>query len=171
MFSIFKKDKSKLYLGELYVAPRKGIKKIDEWGLFESARLEDNIRMHLEQLICLEKLTDAEELKSFDLAIDIAIPDYQGGNAGIFSLRGITLPYFWRPKVTVSARVYNAQTGKTLYTLKQSAKMPFSPFLQRQLTLRGIFALKPSFDIDDVLPLLYQACLTLLVNVKAKSKL
>lgn len=163
MFSkLWRKEKPRVYLGKVVVAPRSEAKKIDQWGLFKSEDLEDGIRRKLDEVFSLPQINSRQDFKKNDLALDVIILNIQGGELDGVGLVEITLPIFWRPKIEIAARLYYADSGKTHTTFKAIEKMPWSQYLSGAFSMRGLFRFKPMFGVNELEPLLYRACEKLL---------
>jgi hypothetical protein len=72
------------------------------------------------------------------------------GDAGI----PIFFPFFWRPKITVTCRLYYLQSQKTKRAFSVTKKMRWREFFGRQFTLRAFFNYRPTFDAEDMKRLL-----------------
>ncbi len=167
MFSkLYRREKKKVYLGRLVVAPRGKFETWDSWGLFKSEDLEGEIRSKLEGLFSLPTIDERSEPKKSDLALEVVVLKLQGGEfefADLGSLGGF--PVFWRPKIEVAARLYNIESGKTHASSKAKEKMPWSQYLSGVLSFRGLFRYKPIFGVSEIEPLLYRACEKILVKL------
>ncbi len=166
MFSKWlKKEKPRVFLGNLAVVPRTSITKIDEWGMFYSEELDVALRERLTDIFSLPPASEVINPRSTDLVIDVVIPKYQSGDAWDISLGEIGLFVFWRPKVEIRSRIYELSTNKTKSVCSAVEKMKWRDFLPRLLTWRALFRFKPIFDKSDIEYLLYNACLKMLDKV------
>ena len=164
---LFKKEKPRVFLGVLAVAPRTDLKRhFDEWGLFEVANLDGALRSGLTGIFSLAPVQSVESPLAGDLVLDVVIPKFQSGDAWDVSLGEIVFPVFWRPKVMVASRLYYLKTKKTKATFAVTEKMKWSEYFKRILTLRAFFRFQPVFDRKDIEYLLYQACGKLLVKMQ-----
>ena len=167
MFSkLFKKDKPRVYLDKMVVAPRDDFYKIDDWGLFKSEDLEEGIRDKLDGIFSLPHISTRADAKKTDLALELMVLKVQGGefeSADFGSLGGFLI--FWRPKIEVAARLYNIASGKTHSSFKAKEKMPWGTYFTGVFSLRGVFRYKPIFGVNDLEPILYKACEKLLINM------
>ena len=84
------------------------------------------------------------------MAVDIMIPDYQGGDYWDGDLGLFPLLLMWRPRVKVAARLYSIKTMKTLKTFSVTEKMALSYYFGRVFSWRGIARFKPLFDTEDL---------------------
>jgi len=76
------------------------------------------------------------------------------------------MPWIWRPKVTVSSRLYYLNSQKTKDTFSITEKMKFGQYIKRILTLRAFLRFRPVFDSEDMEYLLCKACHKLLLRVQ-----
>jgi len=155
---MFKKEKPRVYLGNLAVAPRTDIKKdFDQWGLLKTKDLDTEIRKSLKDIFVLPSIHEIKEPKNNDLGLDIIIPKFQAGDSLNMSLGDIDIPFMWRPKITVSSRLYNLKTEKTKAIFSVNEKMKWGEYFSRLFTFRVIFRFRPLFDSNDMEYLLNKA--------------
>lgn len=163
----FKKEKPRVFLGVLAVAPRTDLKRhLDEKGLFEDANLDAALRQSLREIFTFAPANSVTDPLTTDLVLDVVIPKFQSGYAWDVSLGEIGFPIFWRPKVTVASRLYFLTTQKTKAVLSVTEKMKWGKYLSRIISWRAFFRFQPVFDRRDIEYLLYQACSKLLVKMK-----
>jgi len=166
MFSKFlNKEKPRVYLGKLMVVPRGEFKKNDEWGLFKSEDLEVGIREKLDGIFSLPHLDSRQDEKKTDLGLEVVILNVQGGDFINANIEGMGFPILWRPKIEIASRLYNLESGKTHRSFKLKEKMPWSQYFSGLFSLRGILRHKPIFGVNELEPLLYQACAKLIQNM------
>jgi len=83
-----------------------------------------------------------------------------------FSLAASDIPVFlllfWRPKITVTCRLYDLQSRETKHVFSVTKKMRWREFLRRQFTWRAFFNFRPAFDAEDMNRLLNLACYAIL---------
>jgi hypothetical protein len=164
---IFKKEKPRLWLGTVAVAPRNDLgRHLDEWSIFGRSDLDSSIRKTLENIFDLPSATNAEKPDSNDYALDIVVPKFQSGDAWGVSLGDIGFPLVWRPKLEIGSRLINLETGKTVYTATVKVKLTWRKYFARLFTLRGIIRFKPLFDSNDINQLLHEACIKLLHKLR-----
>ena len=164
---IFKKEKPRVFLGVLAVAPRTDLKRyLDEKGLFEDANLDTALRQSLTEIFSLSPVQSASSPLATDLVLDVVIPKFQSGDAWDVSLGEIGFPIFWRPKITVASRLYSLTTQKTKATFLVTEQMKWGQYLSRIISWRAFFRFRPVFDRKDIEYLLYQACGKLLVKMQ-----
>lgn len=164
---ILKKEKSRVYLGSLAVAPRSDLKRnLDQWGMFKNEDLDSSLRQNLKKIFSLPSASEAHEPKSNDLVLDVVVPKFQSGDAWDLSLGDFGIPLMWRPKLTVSSRLYYLKSEKTKATFSVTEKMKLSQYISRLFTWRAVFRFRPIFDSRDMEYLLYQACHKLLLKMQ-----
>ena len=164
----FKKEKPRVFLGVLEVAPRTDIKRyLDEKSIFEDAKLDTALRQSLTEIFSLPPVQSVSSPLPTDFVLDVVIPKYQSGYAwGDVSFGGIGFPIFWRPKVTVESRLYSLTTQRTKAAFSVTEKMKWGLYIDRIISLRAFFSFNPTFDQKDIECLLYQACGKLLVKMQ-----
>lgn len=168
MFSkLLKREKPRVFLGVLAVAPRSDIKRhLDQWGMFKNEDLDSSLRQNLKEIFPLPSVQNVEDPKKTDLVLDIVVPKFQSGDAWDLSLGEFGIPLMWRPRITISSRLYYLNTEKTKETFSVTEKMKFGQFIGRLFTWRAIFRFQPAFDSKDMEYLLYQACHKLLLKMQ-----
>ncbi len=165
---IFKKEKPRLWLGVVAVAPRSDLgRHLDEWNIFAQREdLDTSIRQTLESIFDLPHASNAQDPKNNDYALDIVVPKFQSGDAWDVSLGDLGFPLIWRPKIEIGARLVNLKSGKTVYTTMVKAKLKWRSYFARLFTLRTILRFKPMFDSNDMNHLLQEACISLLHKLR-----
>ncbi len=168
MFSkLLKREKPRVFLGVLAVAPRSDIKRhLDQWGMFKNEDLDSSLRQSLKEIFALPSAQDVDDPQKTDLVLDVVVPKFQSGDAWDLSLGEIGIPLIWRPKITISSRLYYLNTEKTKETFSVTEKMKISYYIGRLFTWRAIFRFRPIFDSRDMEYLLYLACHKLLLKMK-----
>jgi len=79
---ILKREKPRVYLGTLAIAPRSDIKRhFDEWGMFKKEDLDSDLRKSLSEILSLPLAKNVTDPKSNDLVIDVVVPKLQSGDA------------------------------------------------------------------------------------------
>ena len=166
---IFKKDKPMVYLGELGVAPTNVLNEQDGWGLLESEDLVAGLKNSLKELIDLPPVQEIQTPEDNDLVLDMMVVKHQGGSFFTASLGyAYSVPLFWRPKVTLKARLYRRKTGKTLHVFTSTKKVAWKQYFSRVFTVSGLFSLKPLFGVRDMEGLLCQAGIDVLQKALKK---
>lgn len=164
---IFKRERPRVYLGTIAVAPRVDLKrKFDEWGVFEHADLDSSLRSNLAGIFTLPLASENIEPSDNDFGLDVIVPRFQSGDAWNLELGEISFPIFWRPKIQISSRLYSLKTNKTKLTFSVTKKLSWRKFFGRVFSLRGFFRFRPMFDSHDMEHLLYLGCEELLVKMQ-----
>jgi len=168
VFSKFlKREKPRVYLGVLAVAPRSDIKRhLDQWGMFKNEDLDSNLRQSLKEIFSLPSAQNVDEPRHTDLVLDVVVPEFQSGDAWDLSLGDIGVPLMWRPKITISSRLYFLNTEKTKETFSVTEKMKFGQYIGRLFTWRAMLRFRPVFDSKDLEYLLYLACQRLIIKMQ-----
>lgn len=165
---IFKREKPRLWLGTVAVAPRNDVgRHFDEWSIFAYREdLDTSLRKTLESIFDFPLASGVIKPESNDYSLDIIVPKFQSGDSLGVSLVDIGFPLFWRPKLEIGARLVNLKSGKTVYTTTVKAKLRWRNYFARLFSLRGILRFSPLFDANDMNHLLYEACLALLPKLR-----
>lgn len=171
MFGIFqrifgRREKPRVFLGTLVVVPRSDIKRhIDQRGWSRREDLEIPLQTNLRETFSLPVASEVSDPLPTDLGLDVYIPSFQSGDAAGFSL-DLGVPIFWiflwRPKVTVTCRLYYLQSQETKDVYSVTQKMPWREYASRLFTWRAIFRFRPIFSAEDLNRLLDLACHSLL---------
>lgn len=162
-----KREKPRVFLGAIVVVPRADMKpRLDQWGMFQQEELEAPLYATLQQVFSLPPASEVRDSLPTDLGLDVFVPSFQSGDFWSVSLGNLGIPIFWvfmwRPKVTVTCRLYSLQTRETKATYSVTQKMPWREYVSRLLTLRALLRFRPIFSADDLNHLLYLACHSLL---------
>lgn len=161
---LFRKRKPRVFLGAIGVSDRTDLKRhLENEGNAEDEPLGSALRQSLTEIFSLPSADTVEEPQSSDLVLDIWIPKYQSGEMlhGYFFDASIVL--FWRPKITVSARLSSLLTKQSKRTFLVTEKMRWKQFLGRILWAIGGAQPIVRQDMDR---LLCQACVTLLTKIQ-----
>jgi hypothetical protein len=166
--SIFKnKEKSRVFLGALAVVPRTDIKRyFEDNSSFEDTELDTILHQNLTEIFSLLHAKNVTSPMATDLVLDVVIPKFQSGNILDASLGDIGFPVFWRPKITLTARLYSLTSQKTKSCFWVTEKMEWRQYFRRILSWKVLFLLKPAFDQQDIELLLYQACKKILWKIQ-----
>jgi len=144
----------RVYRGTIEVVDRKGlIRTLDESGVLRSGTFKERLLAVLNEIVSLPDSPDLADARNDDLALDLRVPAYVAG-AAFFG----DLPIFWRPTVTVMARLRHIETGNTAFYAKVTNRMPWKQFISAAISFRRAFSLGPQFTEDDLEPLLLRAC-------------
>jgi hypothetical protein len=159
-----KREKPRIFLGELVVVPRAGFK-----AELEDEGLDTSIRDALLEIFALPPLGGRSAPLPSDLGLDVYIPSFQGGGALGANLTDLGIPvfflFFWRPKVTVTCRLYHLQSRRTKRVLSATKKMPWREFFGRIFIPRLSFASRPAISAEDMNRLVNLACHALLTKL------
>ncbi len=166
---LFRKKKSRVFLGTIAVAPRTDLKRfLDEPDIFAGTSLDQGVRKSLEDLFALPPAADVEQPGDTDLGVDIMVTRFQLGEALFIGLGRFGLPIFWRPKVMVSSRLFYLRSGKTKAAFSVAEKVKWRHFLKRALNPAIIFGIRSMYDEQDLDHLLQNACHKLLLKMNKR---
>lgn len=163
---LLRRKKPRVFLGAIAVSARTDLKRhFEQESVSEDAPLDSELQRSLTQIFCLPPAQSIEDPLPTDLVLDVWISKFQSGEVldVDFGDAGVTL--FWRPKVTVSSRLYSLITKKTKATFLVTEKMKWMHFLARIFSWRGFFRMQP-FMRADMEYLLCQACAKLLAKMQ-----
>jgi hypothetical protein len=163
---LFKRQKPRVFLGAIAVADRTDLKRhLEQEIVVEDESLDSALRRTLAEIFSLPRANGVEDPLSTDLVLDIWIPKYQSGGRVDMNLGDAGITLLWRPKVTVSSRLYWLANKKTKAIFSVTEKMKWRPFLARTFSWRGLFG-SPPFAPEDMEYLLCLACAKLLTKVQ-----
>ncbi|OZG70148.1 hypothetical protein BTA51_27655 [Hahella sp. CCB-MM4] len=162
----FKKEKPRVFLGNILVVPRNSFKDIDEWGFFHQENLGEALNEVITDIFQLPLANNVDDPKKTDLVVDVAVVKYQSGDIVDIGLHEIPLFWFWRPKVEVRARLYKLTSGKTLAVFTSKEKMKWGEYWRKMMSLRAFFRFRPVFDKEDIQILLCKSCIKLVEKMK-----
>jgi len=179
---LFRKDKPRIYLGTLAVVPRSDFKRhfeqikisriFDIFGSSETEDLDAELYAALADLFALPPVSSREHAKDSDLALDVIIPKFQRGEflpVHVGHLAIPFIPFLWRPKVTIAARLVHIDSGQTKAAYVLTQKLEWKAFLKRILSLEALMwgaRSGPLFTTDDSRRLFYMACIRVLEKLR-----
>lgn len=134
--------------------------------MFKNEDLDFSLRQNLNEIFVLPSVAEIECPKNNDLVLDVAVTRFQSGDAWNFLLGSYEIPLFWRPQITVSARLYYLKSQKTKSTYTITEKIKWRDYFDRLLTLRALFRFRPLFDAKDMEHLLWKASHSLLLKIQ-----
>ena len=164
------KNKPRVYLGNLVVAPRTDIKRhLEDWTWQPQENLGAHLKGSLENIFTLPLVSEEEEPTKQDYALDVIVEKYQTGD--FFTAYGgeFFLPLLWRPKVTVCGRMYNLKTKKMKFTYTVTEKCTWNQYFGSIINPLALLGIKPAFGSQEIEYLLNQACYKLLLEIRKKN--
>jgi hypothetical protein len=120
-----------------------------------SSAIDQDIINNLERIYSLPLLHEASELKYSDRALQIVVSNYSLGFAGVAQVLSYTIPFLWRPKVRITARLYRVADKKTLSQISVCEKMKFPEYFKRVFLSGAFIFFKRAFNEQDIEFLLY----------------
>src|SRR5687767_144973 len=109
----WRKHKPRVFLGAISVYERTDLKRhLEQEDFGEGEPLGGALHRALTEIFSLPSVASVENPSSNDLALDVWIPKFQSGDVLDVDLLDGSVPLIWRPKVTVSSRLYFMATGK-----------------------------------------------------------
>ncbi len=98
--------------------------------------------------------------------LELMVPDYRQGGAFCVPSDWQLLPVFWRPKVTVAARLVHMESGKTRLSCKFTEVLPWTK-IGRGLFMKEVCGIA---EINELKILLYKASTKVLAAIKEHLK-
>ena len=163
-----KREKPRVFLGTFVVVPRAGIK--PHFDQSKDDEFDGALRSRLKEIFSLPPASGVPDPLPTDLGLDVFVPSFQSGDfrAGApFAELGVPIFYifFWRPKVTVTCRLYYLKSQQTSWTYSVTKKMPWREFFGRAFSAKGLIRFEPLISADDMNHLLQIACHSLLTKL------
>lgn len=173
---LFRRQKPRVYLGTLAVVPRSDLKRHLEfpgfhsaYGLLDRDDVDTDLREALRDLFALPPAAGRDPKLDSDLALDVFIPKYQRGAFLPLAVGSAIIPLCWRPKVTITARLYCIETGKTRASYVVNEKARWSEYIRRIPRLAALFLVndvEAVFTSQEIQRLFYQGAIRLLQKVQ-----
>lgn len=168
------RKKPRVFLGTLAVVPRSDLKRHFEFLVAsQTDNLDEGLRSSLADLFTLPPVAERVEPRDDDLVLDVIITHHQAGGIEVLELNWLPIPFGWRPKVTVTARLSDIETNQLQNTYVVTEKLPWLPFLKGQApaipSFKDMFS-NPPFDNELLNQLLYRACIKVLARVQRDVK-
>jgi hypothetical protein len=161
-----KRDKPTLYIGEIFVAPRKDLMRhIDQWGFFKRENIESGMQQSLLNLFSFPSIEERNTNNKKDMALDVIVSKHQLGDC-LIPDGDIFIPIFWRPQVKILSRIYYLSSGETKTFITITEKMKWFDFIKRIIAYQFSFKMTPAFHQKDMDVLLYRGCLKILKKIK-----
>lgn len=161
------KEKPRVFIGTLAVVPRTDIKRyFEDNNSFKDTELDMTLHQNLVDIFSLPHAKNVTSPMTTDLVLDVVIPKFQSGNILDASLGDIGFPVFWRPRITLTARLYSLTSQKTKSCFWVTEKMGWRQYFRRIFSWKVLFLLKPAYDQQDIELLLYQSCKKILWKIQ-----
>ena len=161
--NLFRKEKPRVFLGSLVIVPKGDEKRfLEGLDILQARNLDTNLLDNLKEIFILPPASQVDDPRDTDLVLDVMIPQYQSGEI----LDAELTPVFWRPHITVNARLSYLKSGKIKSTLSVQEKAGWGQFINRLMSWRTLFRLRSLYDEKDMELLLYKACHTLLLRMR-----
>ena len=125
----FRSTPVKLYVGELAVQPRKDFLRHLEGGAFNGAVLDEALEQRLIEIFPYPRASAVLQPQGNDVAVDVVVEGYSRGGSGELSAPSFYLPFLWRPKVRIGARLYYLKSGKKRASAKVTRRMGWGEYL------------------------------------------
>lgn len=145
----FRKNKPRVFLNSIKVIPGSDLSFVEKWVYNELENLDVRLQARLREIITLPHTPTAREAEADDLAIDIVVPKYETGDWGHGSIGDFGLLLFWRPRIKITARIFEVRTDKTVSTFSLVQKMPWLYYFGRIFRLSSWFSIRSGFKPED----------------------
>lgn len=149
------------------MVPRSDIKRHLERP-FDGATSDARLQSHLESAFHLQNPPPPGEVSANDYAIDVFVAKHQSGEAFDVSFGEYGFPFFWRPAIEVSSRVYSLRNKKAVSVQHVKKRLGWGEYVNRIFSLRGVFGFKSPFTHEDMTRLLDEALIETLEKSRAR---
>jgi hypothetical protein len=151
---LFKKEKPRVFLDYIAVTERGVIGNLAS-TIEGSSGIDQDILDNLAEIYRLPYLDDVPEFKNSDRALQIVVSNYSLGFSGVASVFSYLIPFLWRPKVKITARLYQISSKKTLKQISVYEKMKLHEYLKRAFLSGSFIFFQQAFNEQDMEYLLY----------------
>jgi len=162
-----------VFLGVTAVVPRSDVKRhFEDLVAGPTIELDKSLQSALTQLFTLPPLSSRDSPLDDDRVLDVIVTHHQAGGVEVLEWDWVPIPFGWRPKVAVTARLSNVATNVPINTYTVTEKQPWLPYLEFEmpdLDIKHLFSV-PAFDNEILNQLLYRACNKLLRRMKKDLK-
>jgi hypothetical protein len=157
-----KKNKPRIFLGKIAVDSGNDIKRFIETIVWvPESNLDTELHRQLSEIFSFPKISSESIFQKNDLCIDVFLSSFHTGG-------GISidwLPIFWRPRLTLLARLHNVRSGKILGIVKVTENSSWREFYSRSIEWRRLLNISENFDKNDMMVLVSRASPRLLRKV------
>ncbi len=172
MFMLFKKEKTngKIFAGEIVVVPGSGLKKfVSTLTPSFERQTEDIVEKTLCQLLDLPAKTSRQQQVETDMALDVIVPEYNFGELLLCEVGLFTIPFVWRPSITVTGRLYAIDSGKTVYAATVKHSPSWLSWGRKTLSFSKLMGIQANMSDADMERMTTEAIVELLSKVIKKS--
>lgn len=132
-------------------------------SMFEgSQHLDSSITGSLEDIFNLPRLDSCTKPHKSDRALQVVVSDCRSGAAETESLGEFGIAFFWRPKIKISARLYEVAIKETITQLTVSQKVKMTQYLNRAFSWKSMLRGSGDFSESDLELLVHEGCQRLL---------
>ncbi len=150
---LFNLKKPRLYLKSITVVPT------DEG-------MDEQLKEELEGIFGKPHTAEIPDLTSTDLGLEIFVPDYRLGDAGVLwlGIEGAAVPLMFRPRIELRARLFQIESGRTVKVFTVRRKMAIKKGFARMFSWGGM--IDQTFTPRDVQALFFDACKELIDDLR-----
>lgn len=164
---IFSTTETRLFLGRVAVMPRRDLARfLEGFGASRAASISSVIQEQVEEVFALPCAADERSPRDCDIGVDIVVQGYQCGGAADLHLGVGGVPFFWRPKVRVAARLFYLQSNKTKRVIRVARGMTWRAYLSRLFSWKVMLGMQVPAGTTDMRLLLKAACEDLNAKVR-----
>ncbi len=150
------------YLGEVIVAPRRGLSRFFE-TTFLGGATSSQLREFVVDWLKLPEVSTNQAPAKNDCALDITITDYRFGQA----IAGDPFIFaFWRPMVKLSCRVREIRSGDVITTISITHKTSWAEYWKRICSWRFVLFPTSAATRTDMAQLVGEGLLQILGRLK-----
>ncbi len=165
-----KKTKSNIYIGDITVVPRSGLKKgISDLAPSLTGPSDNVVEDTLCQLLDLPPKPPGVSATASDLALDVIVPEYDFGEFMLFNVGAFNVPFIWKPHITITGRLYEIGSGATIYAATVKHTVSWLSWGKTIFSLQKMFRIKANMSNDDVRRLTIEAATKLLSKILKNS--
>lgn len=170
MFLKKKKNRGRVYGGDIVVVPRSGLKK-----LFSnlSPPLEHQgeaaVEKFLRQLVDLPPQSSRNPRHATDMALDIIVPEHDYGEFMLYGVGNYGIPFIWRPGITITGRLYVIDSRETVFSATVKHTLSWSSWAKRVSSFSKFMRIRANMSDADIEHFVTEAVVKLLSKVLKNS--
>jgi len=123
--------------------------------------LHGHLRQQLEEIFYFPEISPLDQHLDRDMGLDVVVPVFHTGGSASFD----SIPLFWRPRVSLCARLYYLKTGEILRVFKVTEKAKWNEYLTRTFEWRQMFGFSETFRKQDMEILVSRGSVRLLQEI------
>ena len=163
---LIKRKPARLLLGSLSIGSGNLTRQLESLAGTPAQALDRALLISLSDLLPFPKAAVVDKPLATDMAVDVALQDHQSGSAADFSIGGVGLPLYWRPRIRLTARLYHLQSRQPKATFEITQRMPWFTYLNKVFSWRVLVGLEHPACRNDLEHLLRQASERLVTRLR-----